>query len=1002
VSFCNSKNITVDCKNFIDETKSVRATILEKDPKLNDENAEKLRKTLTLYKGEFLEGFNLKDCPEFDQWQTLMRDELIHQISWVLERLVEYDSAEGRWEESIEQAQHWLALDNLNETAHRTLMFLFARSGKRSAALHQYETCCRLLREELEQEPDEQTITLAERIRLRKIDASKPTSTVTESRPQSSVYTPPVDVLHTKITPPQVRANRVNRSRLFSLLEEGITRPLTLIAAPAGFGKTTMLSEWVQERRLPAAWISLEQNDNEPARLLSTIASALGTLGAKIGTDALNMLRSMQLPAMSAIVESITTDLCEKPEARVLVLDDYHLIHNKDIHELVSQFIEQMPADFHLFISTRVDPILPLARLRARDQLVEVRAEELRFSKTETASFLREVMGLELTDEDILTLEQRTEGWAAGLQMAALSLRRHTDRARFIKDFSGSHRYIMDYLVGEVMDNQPMEVQEFLLKTSILKRFCAELCDEVVQSTGSQPLLEELERGNLFLVALDEKRVWYRYHHLFSELLQHRLRLAHAGEDIAKLHLQAARWFEKENDIESGMFHYLESDNYTEALRVIGEQLGEILKHGGLGMLLSWTERIPDEAVAENPEACVNVGIICTFAGRAEEAEKYFTMADKFFDTDEGDENSTQVRTLRGQVSAMRAFIADVAGRTTETLELAHKAEELLPDELVMTRSLVPYILSRVYRHKGDLERSEAYLEQQMQLALKADNPWSFSGAIHEMVWLCRLRGKLFEAERFLDMFDDRFGGLRNRGPIAKIIAARAEIARERGNLKEATRIIGDALQAVEGWGLPSDVCFCLQTSLRIKLSFGDAEGAARDLARIDEIVRTSPVHKTILPLYEAERVRIFLALGKVSQAIAWLHDYNYDDEDSPINREVIMIARARILLAQGNYSEACELLDRLAGEADAGRRYGRLLEILVLRATAGTKEGSNGVLPRALELAEPEQYLRVFLDEGEPLVFRLRGILDCPGDLTPRLADYVRHLLSFQSNGIS
>jgi LuxR family maltose regulon positive regulatory protein len=344
----------------------------------------------------------------------------------------------------------------------------------------------------------------------------------------------------------------------------------------------------------------------------------------------------------------------------------------------------------------------------------------------------------------------------------------------------------------------------------------------------------------------------------------------------------------------------------------------------------------------------------------------------------------------------MRAFLAEIAGQMNRAIELAKKADELLPGELVMTRSLIPYILSRAYRHQGDLERAESCLGQQIQLARAANNTWSLSGAVHEMVWLCRLRGRLSEAERLLDDFDAVHREPGTAGPIAKLIAACAEIERERGNLDRAAKIAQESVQAVMRWGLPSDMCFCLQIRLRVALSSGQAPAAADDLAGIDEIVRTSQVFANIIPLYEAERVRIFLARGMVRKATSWLDEYSYPEEGNAINREVISIARARVLLAAGRHDEVVEMLDRLATEAEDGGRNGRLLEILVLRASAGTGKASDEALHRALELAEPEGYLRVFLDEGEPLVQRLREVLDRPGTLDPHLVDYARHLVSF------
>ncbi|MBE3063400.1 MAG: hypothetical protein IMZ69_00040, partial [Spirochaetes bacterium] len=538
----------------------------------------KLRGVIGLYRGDFLEGFNLKDSPGFDQWQTQKRDELLHAMSWALERLAEASAEAGRWEEGIEQARRWLSLDELHEPAHRTLMFLYARAGKSSAALRQYEECARLLRAELGQEPEERTRTLHERIKLRKLDGPHGESTQAPPAARAQSREP----LATRLRPPLIRPALVERARLFRLLDEGARRPLTLVSAPAGFGKTTLLAEWVERCGLPVAWVSLEEADNDPVRMLTGIASVLGQLEPGLGEEALQMLYSMQIPSLPAVAGSLLADLARSPAPRVLVLDDYHLVGRTETQKILADLVQRMPAELHLVIATREDPALPLARLRARAQLAEVRADDLRFLPEEAAAFLRQVMGLDLSEEDVALLERRTEGWPAGLQMAALSLQSRNDPSEFIRSFGGSHKYVMDYLVGEVVDGQPVEVQEFLLRTSLLDRFCAGLCDELVERTGSQAVLEGLDRANLFVVALDEERQWYRYHHLFAELLRHRLRQGREPAEIERLHLRAGGWLESSGDMEGAMRHYLACRHQGEALRLMGERHLAILTRGGL------------------------------------------------------------------------------------------------------------------------------------------------------------------------------------------------------------------------------------------------------------------------------------------------------------------------------------------------------------------------------------------------------------------------------------
>jgi LuxR family maltose regulon positive regulatory protein len=969
--------------------------------------AGKLAAAAGLYRGDFLEGFNLKDCPAFDQWQLLRRETLAGQMAWALERLSEADAAAGRWEAALEHARRRLALDELHEPAHRALMFLYAKRGRQSAALKQYETCERLLREELGQEPEESTRALAERIRGRRLEAGRAPAATTPGAPGAGAgqaapepapapaagsappLRPPV-APPTRLHPPPVRPRRVQRPRLHALLDAGLERPLTLISAPPGFGKTTLLVNWAARRSLAAAWLSLEEDDNDPAHLLAGIAAALGALEPGLGREALRMLHSMQGPPLAAVTASLLEDLLRQPAPRVLMLDDFHLVTRLESQKLAADFAERLPPDFHLMIATRMDPAFPLARLRARDQLVELRADDLRFLPEEATAFLHEVMGLELSEEDIAVLEKRTEGWAAGLQMAALSLQNREDRSGFIRGFGGSHRHVVDYLVGEVLEMQPPGRQKFLLVTAVLARFCASLCDELFGGTGSQEILEELERSNLFLVPLDEERAWYRYHHLFADLLRHRLRQSLPAAEIEELHLRAGRWLDSNGDPEGAMRHFLAGGKHQEAIRLLNLRVDEILTRGGLGTLLRWGEKLSDREVRRSPETCVTLGSLYVWAGRVAEAERYFTRAETLL---EGDA-SAGANSLRGRTALMRAFVADVAGATDRAIELARLGDRLIPaGTFHLTRSFVPYILSRAYRFRGEGDRAEACARELASMARSVGNVWTFSGALHELIWLYRVQGRLREADRVLEEFDAFPREEGGAGPVAKVIAVRGELQRERGDLAAAARTIATAQEEVRRWGLPSDVYFCSLLRCRLAFSQGDLAGADEEIRRADETARTSFVYASAIPPLEAERARVLLALGRREEALAWLESCPLPGEDNPLNREVIGIARARVLLAAGRPAEGAELLGRLAAAAEAGKRNGRLLEILVLQAASGGGEAAEAALRRALELAEPEGYARIFLDEGEPLARRLRDLLGRPGALSPGPAAYARRL---------
>ena len=1022
----NQDSIQIDSEQVLSRIREVRTHHPAGDSRLCASCANILVQAVKLCHGEFMKGFNLKECPGFDRWQLEKRDALSQELGWALELLVEAKGESGDLEAAIPLAQRWLALDELHEPAHRALMFLYARSGKRTAALRQFDACTRLLREELGLEVEASTKTLYECIKQRGLEktgvdtVARPRleSQLRQGAPGPEPQAEPdrgsiqagtglkapnpemgasMDRLATRLRPPPRRPVLVQRSRLLAQLDGGTRRPVTLVSAPAGFGKTTLLAEWARTCGLPVAWLSLEEADSDGAHLLAGLVAALGVMEPGIGIEASQMLRAMQTPPLNAIADSLFHDLERRSEHRVLVLDDYHLISRPAVEDYLSAIILRMPENLHLFIATRVDPSLPLARMRAHAQLVELRADDLRFQPEEAAGFLREVMGLDLQDADISLLEQRTEGWAAGLQMAALSLQGRADRSQFIRNFGGSHRYIMDYLMGEVLDGQPPAIQNFLLCTSILDRFQADLCNELAGCTDSQTILESLDRDNLFLVALDDERRWYRYHHLFAELLRHRLGLHHSAAGVAALHLKAGRWLEKAADIEGAMQHYLTGGNHDEALWVIREHHMSILTRGGLSMLLGWRSRIPDDIVAGRPDACVTIGSICAWAGKATDAERYFSQAEALRHGT-WQEDSEDARTLRGMATIMRAFIADVAGQTDRAVSLAREADELLPARYTMERVLVPYILSKAYRYRGELEKAEELYAGQIRLARAANNIWALSGAIHELIWLCRFRGRLRDAYRILDEFEAIPREPGTDGPVAKTTADRAEIERERGQLESAARIIRKPMEDVLRWGMPSDVAACHLTRLRIELSSGQVEEAEADLDRLDTLVRSSQVYATLLPLIEVERVHVFLARGRVSEAERWMDTYQYPEDGSVTLREVIRIARARVMLAAGKVAEARVALDQLAKEAEAAGRFGRLLEILALRAVAGPEEAARTALRCALGIAEPEGYVSVFLDEGKPLLARLQDALDHPDTLAPGLAAYARHLLSLRS----
>src|SRR5438067_1967373 len=445
-------------------------------------------------------------------------------------------------------------------------------------------------------------------------------------------------ILATKLYLPRLRPNVVSRPRLLERLNEGLHRKLTLISAPAGFGKTTLVSEWVEgiERpRARTAWLSLDEGDNDPARFLAYLVAALQTIAATLGEGVLGLLQSSQPPPPEAILTALLNEITTLPDNFVLVLDDYHVIDAKPVDMALTYLVEHLPPQMHLVIATREDPQLPLARLRARSHLTELRAADLRFTASEAAAFLNQVMGLSLSAADIARLSGRTEGWIAGLQLAALSMQGHQDVAGFIRAFAGDHRYIVDYLVGEVLERQPAPVRSFLLQTSILDRLSGPLCDAVTGQEEGNARLETLERGNFFVVPLDDKRHWYRYHHLFADVLSAHL-LAEQPEQVATLHRHASAWYEQHGSTADAIRHALAAKDFARAAGLVELAVPAMGRSRQETTVLGWLKALPDQLVRARPVLSVHYAGTLLLCGELEGVEARLRDAERWLDMKAG------------------------------------------------------------------------------------------------------------------------------------------------------------------------------------------------------------------------------------------------------------------------------------------------------------------------------------------------------------------------------
>ena len=602
-------------------------------------------------------------------------------------------------------------------------------------------------------------------------------------------------LLATKLNIPPPRPNLVPRPRLIERLDEGLCpgHRLTLISAPAGFGKTTLVTDWLHGVDWPSAWVSLDEADNDPVRFWTYVIAALQTMQADVGDTALAMLQSPQPPPIKAVLTTLINEISEELAASVLVLDDYHVIETQPIHNALAFLVEHMPRNVHLVIATRADPPLPLARLRACGQMIELRAADLRFTSDEAAAFLNDVMNADLAAEDVAAIESRTEGWAAGLQLAALSLRQQKDQ--FVSAFTGDDRHVADYLVEQVLSRQPEEIQNFLLQSAILERFCGPLCDAVVYGSdqgNGQEVIEQLERTNLFVVPLDNRREWYRFHQLFADLLRYRLRCEHP-QRIPELHRRASAWFEEDGDTAEAVSHALAAEDFEQAARLIKASAPAMLDGGELATLIGWLDALPAGVIRSRPWLCishawalVHVGQVDAIEPRLQDAERAVDGFD--FDTD----RHADAEAIAGHIAALRANVAFLQGDIAHAIEYARHALQQLPETSHRARALTALTLFSSHRMSGDLAAAG-------QVAAEVIATAQLTGSGHTAVLaLCGLadaqiaQGQLRQAYKTyqdaLQLGEQQDGQRRRRLALAGYpLMGLSEVLREWNDLEAAT-----------------------------------------------------------------------------------------------------------------------------------------------------------------------------------------------------------------------
>jgi ATP/maltotriose-dependent transcriptional regulator MalT len=796
-------------------------------------------------------------------------------------------------------------------------------------------------------------------------------------------------ILSTKLYVPPTRPNTIRRPHLIERLNEGTRRELTLIAAPAGFGKTTLLSEWAAGSEGPVAWLSLDEADSEPTRFLAYVVAALQRIDASVGRGVLGLLESPQPPPTESILTALLNEVTTTAVSVTLVLDDYHVIDSRSIDAALAFLLSHLPSQIRLVVSTREDPRLPLARLRAQGQLTELRSAELRFTSTEAAEFLNRGMGLNLTAEDIASLENRTEGWIAGLQMVALSLQGRSDTGAFIRAFTGSHRFVLDYLVEEVLQRQPEHIQNFLLHTAILEQLSGPLCDAVAQRSDSRAVLAALERRNLFVASLDDNRRWYRYHPLFADALQARLMEAQPDQ-ISGLHRRASAWYEQ-NGLQSGAIsHALAGRDFERAAGLIELAWPETEEGLRATAWLRWVQALPNDLVRARPVLSVWYAYALLASGAMEVAEARLTDAERWLEPADHLETKSstemvvadeeQFRSLPATIAIGRAYHAQALGDAPSTVKYAQRALDLLPDGDPLRRGQATALLGLTSWADGELETADrVFADYTSQLRAVGNLPDAISTTFvlsEVRMALGRLRKAFNTLERFIQFLMERAEPMPPEA--ADLYRGLAELNRERGDLEPAADHLLRATQLGEHTGLFDWHHRRYVTQARIKQTLGELEAALGLLDEAERLFVRSPL-PDVRPV-AALKARIWIAQGRFTEALKWARERGLSTDDAPSYlREFEQLTLARALVAQhrserrlASISEALGLLERLLPAAESGRRKGSVIEILVLQALAHQARGSTApaqmALKRALRLAEPEGFVRLFLDEGAPM----------------------------------
>lgn len=809
-------------------------------------------------------------------------------------------------------------------------------------------------------------------------------------------------ILATKLYPPELWAGHVPRPRLVARLREGC--PLTLISAPPGFGKSALIAEWQarQEPPLPLAWVALDPDDNDVVRFLTYVCTALGRATPGLGGGALALLQGATPPPAGLVLTTLINELSDLAAECILVLDDYHVITARPVHEALIFLLDHLPSGVRIILTSRADPPLPLARWRVRGRLAEIRAQDLRFTTEEASEFLTRLAGHRLTADAVAALERRTEGWIAGLQLAALSLKDEADPEAFVAAFGGSHRYVLDYLMEEVFQRQPPAVQAFLLSTAVLDRMCAPLCDAVLDrksgprrqpadTTPSSELLEQLERGNLFVVALDGERQWFRYHQLFAEALRNRLRHGQ-GAAIAGLHQRASTWYAANGWIGEAVHHAVQAGDHDAAARLIGSHGTGVFMRGQVARLARWLDQVPSAVRRGHPPLNLLRALTAMAGGHYAAVEPCLLEIEAAL----GEEPDWDSPDLRGQVMALRAaalsFLLD-----PRALELVQQALPQLPEAHPL-RPVLLMGLGNAHYARGDLVAALATLQQTLASLPEDDRVVSWRVGLRvTLVFVLMAQGCLRQADRVAH----ETAALTEAVPLlpgsALLQAQLGALAYERGDLEAAERRLARSLElarSIEGY---TAEVYARSWLASVRQAQGEPSQALEQMDRAEALARQHQPTPATLNSLAGRRAYLWLAQGDLAAAASWATSQAAAEPGRPLSPfDTHRLALARVLIAQGEYVAAHQAAAVLLQAAEAKGQGLMVLRALILLALAqaghSQRAEAAGCLERALILAEEQGYVRTFLDEGPALQRLLADYSSHSGPA--HLRAYAEHLL--------